>query len=149
MSRLRSLSLVFALGAAVALVFGSAGVTGVVADRGVQVSVVDDEHAYVGFDAHQINPNKATVKVANRYLHDLEVTVTAESTVSKTVRVGKEKSFSVEVSCMSDQQSLQPVVVSAIVAGTGAEFATLDRTIEVPPCADSDDADADGSDSDS
>lgn len=137
MSLLRSLSVVLAIAAAFGIVLGSAGVSGVTADRGVQVSVVDDQHAYIGFDAHQINPNKVNIKIANRYFYDLKVMVSGESTVTKIVAVGKDKSFSVKVACADNETSFQQVVVTASRLGTNDDFASLDRPLEIPPCADS------------
>lgn len=150
MSLLRSLSVVLAIAAAFSIVLGSAGVSGVTAERGVQVSVVDDQHAYIGFDAHQINPNKVTIKIANRYFYDLEVMVSAESTVTKIVAVGKEKSFSVEVQCVDNETSFQQVVVTASRLSPNEDFASLERSLEIPPCADSqNEADGSASESDS
>lgn len=135
MSLLRLLSLVFAIGAVLGLLFGSSGMTGVVADRGVTVSIVDDEYAYVGYDASNINSNNATIEITNRFLRDLDVMVSAESTVTKNVRVGQEKDFSVEVSCTVNETSRQGVIVTTSIVETNDDFASISRVIEVPPCS--------------
>lgn len=143
MSTLKLLSLVFAAAAVMGLVLGSFGVSGVSADRDVVVNVVEDDRAFIGFAAQQINPNKVTVKITNRHIRDFEVTVEAETAVTKTIAVGKAKSFSVRVACTTDAPSDQLVTVTAQLRDQTVEFATIERVIEVPPCTHGDDDDVD------
>jgi len=75
MSTLRRLGLVLALAAAAGLVFGTAGLTAMEADRGVAVNVTDDASAYLGYEpvADEVRDGESApvVEYRNRFGSDL------------------------------------------------------------------------------
>lgn len=80
MTNLKLLSVALAVAAAAALVTGSAGFSSVTADRGVSISVVEDDEALVNVEAcdTSANPNPGTqtpvkVRVTNQLPTDLTV----------------------------------------------------------------------------
>lgn len=78
MNTLRVLSTVLVLAAGIALIFGSAGFSSVAADRGVAISVVEDEHAYVGMavcdqPATNSSGHPVEIRVQNRFAADLTI----------------------------------------------------------------------------
>jgi hypothetical protein len=80
MSRLKLLSVALAVAAAAALVTGSAGFSSMSAERGVSVSVVEDDRALVNVEAchTSANPNQGNrtpvkVRVTNQLPTDLTV----------------------------------------------------------------------------
>lgn len=65
MSRYRTLLVVAGLGIALSVTLGTSGMSATEADRPVEIAVVDDEHAYVGFEqeATEINDGTATLEI--------------------------------------------------------------------------------------
>ncbi|MFB6112799.1 MAG: hypothetical protein ABEJ58_01695 [Halodesulfurarchaeum sp.] len=79
MRPLRSLSYVLAVLAVLAIVMGGLGFSSVSAERGVQVAVVDDAEAFVGYQSEDVTDVKEgetipLVKVTNRFETDVNVT---------------------------------------------------------------------------
>jgi plastocyanin len=72
------LSLALLLVASAGLVVGSSGFTNASADRSVSVQVVDDDRAFVGYQAHdrtvENGETVALVTVENRFDHPVQVT---------------------------------------------------------------------------
>lgn len=87
-STLKTLSIVFAFTAAVGMVLGTTGFAAMSADRGIEVSVVDDDSAYLAVNqtADTVPPDNETtvIELENRFGIDLD-TVTVD-----TVRVADE-----------------------------------------------------------
>ena len=76
MRTLRAASIVLAFVAATALVLGTAGFSAMSADRGLGVSIGDDESAFLGYDAltdtaHD-GESTAVVEYHNQFEHDLD-----------------------------------------------------------------------------
>jgi hypothetical protein len=117
---MRTLSLALLLVASAGLVVGSSGFTNASADRSVSVQVVDDDHAFVGYD-HQAHDQTVEsgdevtlVTVENRFDHDVHVTdVVIEDgdglvTITKTpgdIGSGDSGNIRGTVECDSDQST--------------------------------------------
>jgi len=71
MIRNRKLVLVVAAAVAVSFSLGTAGFSSASADRGIDVNVVDDQQAYLGFEQQSINTDNGTttveVTIANQF----------------------------------------------------------------------------------
>jgi plastocyanin len=115
---MRTLSLALLLVASAGLVVGSSGFTNASADRSVSVQVVDDDHAFVGYQAHDRTVDSGDtvtlVTVENRFDHDVHVTdVVIEDgdrlvTITKTPgEIGSGDSGNIRgtVACNSDQRT--------------------------------------------
>jgi uncharacterized repeat protein (TIGR01451 family) len=93
MTNLKLLSVVLAVAAAAALVTGSAGFSSVTADRGVSVSVVEDDQALVNveacYTANSSNPGNQT-PVTVRVTNQLPTDLTVESVNSEDVPNGQQ-----------------------------------------------------------
>ncbi len=144
MRALRALSLVLAFTAAVGLIFGTAGFTALEADRGVNVTVVDDEDAYLGYNetttqTSTTHNNTTTVTATveaeyrNRLTEDLTLTVTAEAnghSTEETLEIPRGEARSVEISrtCSPDEV----IVFTFDATGSGSHLSvSLERRHEV------------------
>ncbi|WP_267640724.1 hypothetical protein [Haloarchaeobius amylolyticus] len=145
MTRLKAVSIVLALAAATALVYGTVGYSSVSAERGVEVSVVGDEQALVGYHAADRTvtagtttrlvtvtdrtPVPVTVEVV-RIEHGPGVEVTSVSGPG-SVGAGKRGVVFGQVTCANETTA--DVSITVAVHGEGID-ATLDgeaRTFEV------------------
>ena len=143
MSQLTRLSVAFAVLGILLLVAGSAGFSAMSAERGVNVSVVDDEHAYVGIetvgDERTEDDRVHLLTVTNQFatgMDDVRVTVTAGNGVieaatvepeSTAVGVGEETAVTAE--CTAAQRT--GVVDLDIEGEAGGASFDLTRTVEV------------------
>ena len=78
MSVLKKLSMSLAVIAVLSLVMGGLGFSSVSAERGVDIAVVDDEHAFVGYQSEdcegvESGENITLVNVTNRFHTDVDV----------------------------------------------------------------------------
>jgi len=137
MRALRALSLVLAFTAAVGLIFGTAGFTALEADRGVNVTVVDDEDAYLGYEAETETGNNSTTVTAeyhNQFSDELTLDVTVEvdgedrKAVSVTLTEGAAERITVTESCSSGE-TVQ-FTFAATGSGSGVDV-SLERTHSV------------------
>ena len=111
-STTRALSVALAVVAAAGLIFGTGGFTAMSADRGVNVDVVDDEDAYLGYEmtteTTTVN-NSSTVTAEATYRNGFDGELTLEVTVivdgsevnseTRTLGPGSEEVISVTRSC--------------------------------------------------
>lgn len=128
MTLLRGLTLVFAFAAATMLVFGSVGFTSVAADRGVAVSVVEDDSAYVGMtvcDKPATDSDGHPVEVSIQNLFGVELTIDeVEEALDEgpdppnSVGPGTEATFTVRVANGTDEVTLHAHTTSATVEVT-------------------------------
>jgi len=82
-STLKTLSIVLAFTAAIGMVLGSAGFSATDADRGVEVSVVDDEEAYLGVETvGPVVANESSTAVVYENGFDAELTDLSVNVVS-------------------------------------------------------------------
>jgi len=141
MSALRALSIVLAFTAAVGLVFGTAGFTAMEADRGVNINVVEDEDAYLGYEATAANEtvNNSTIATVeaeyrNRFSGELtlDVTVAVDGVERRDVNVtltqGEAKRIEVTEPCSPGETVRFRFTVAG--SGPGAEV-SLERTHSV------------------
>lgn len=147
-SVLRALSILLAFTAAVGLVFGTAGFSAMDADRGLAVTVTDDERAYLGYEPvadenEAITENTSTVLVEyrNRFgvrLDSFSVDVSSEDAgAGPTVEAfgapdhldrGSAAPVSVTLECSTEQTVA--LEFEATGSGPGASI-SLDRTLNV------------------
>lgn len=128
MNLLRGLALVLAFAAATMLVFGSVGFTSVAADRGVAVSVVEDDSAYVGMSVCDVPKNESDghpVEVSIQNLFGVELTINEiEGRLAKgkeppeVVNPGHEEEFTTLVANSTDEVTLHANTTSATVEVT-------------------------------
>ena len=141
------LSLLIASVAVLSLAFGSGAFTSVSAERGVSVSVVDDENAFVGYatsDRTVSDGDRVTlVTVTNRMPGELTVTnvdisagsMSFSNVNQPTMGVGETGAIAGDVSCSAG--SSEPVHVTVTVSGTGvwakifSDSDTKEREFEV------------------
>lgn len=128
MNLLRGLALVLAFAAATMLVFGSLGFSSVAADRGVAVSVVEDDSAYVGMTvcdrpATNSSGHPVEVSIQNLFGVDLEIDE-IDGTINKipkpyrSIPSGTEASFTMRVANDTDEVTLHAHTTSATVEVT-------------------------------
>ncbi len=132
MHRQRVILFLIVTTALLALALGTSGVSSVAADRDVQVAVVDDTRAYVGFAQETETTNgttNLTVTVTNRFpdgstLTTAELTVDGESTVlvNGALEPGEPASGTVESVECGDP-------VTLLVSGDGVRI-RLERAID-------------------
>jgi hypothetical protein len=145
-SALDTLSLVLAFTAAVGLIFGTAGFTAMEAGRGVDVNVVENEDAYLGYEATAEsetvnNSTTATVEAEcrNRFSDQLTLDVTVEvdgvdrRDVSVTLTQGEAERIEATEACSSGETVRFRFTVAG--SGPGVEV-SLERTIR--SCVDAD-----------
>lgn len=126
----RQLGLIVAVLAALSMTLtGTAGFTGVEADRGVQVAVVDDDTAYLGVEQAPSNTTDGTadlnVTVTNRFPTGTELAVTVETgNHSAAVDIASGESRTVSVTSVDCDGQLA-------INGTGPAVSLhLDRPVE-------------------
>ena len=127
--------------AVIAAVVGTQAPTAVDAERGVSVTVVDDDEAYVGYEARSVTVTNTTtqtatatlVTVENRFPSSVEVTDVSVDTSSAlhidvlddtgSITPGESASIRAEIRC--DRTVDDSVPVSVTLEGEGVQ-ATLD-----------------------
>ncbi|WP_256297252.1 hypothetical protein [Haloarchaeobius salinus] len=132
MTRLKLLSAVLAVAAAAALVTGSAGFSSVTAERGVSVSVVEDDQALVNVEAcyTSANPNQGTqTPVTVRVTNQLPSALTVEHVNDVDVTDGQE-TVAPGGQVMFNQPYDSPVsAVTVELESEGGTGVTLTRTV--------------------
>jgi hypothetical protein len=156
---LRRLSIVLLLASAIVLVVGSAGFSTITADRGVNVNVVSDDHAYVGYDTEPITlrtdvngsavAQRELVTVTNRFggyenkleVVDVEYDVTGHAVsitdgsivTPEPIDPGERGSIDGEVRCHGTEPATVSVTISVEATDVSAELAgdTETREFEV------------------
>lgn len=127
MNLLRGLALVLAFAAATMLVFGSLGFSSVAADRGVAVSVVEDDSAYVGLavcDRPTTNSSGHPVEVNIQNLFGVELAIDGiDGTLDDpeppdSVAPGTEADFTMRVANGTEGVTLHAHTTSATVEVT-------------------------------
>lgn len=154
MTPLRAASLLLALVAVTAIVSGTAGFSALEADRTLEVSVTDDEHAYLGYapltDTVRAGERTPIVEYHNRFGADLDplavdVSPAApENTTAEIVAVdapnslagGATGSVSVVLTCPAETV----VRLSIEAVGDGPAGASLDRVHSVTCVPDAENA---------
>ena len=134
MSTLKTVSIVLAFTAAIGMVLGTAGFTAMNADRGIEVSVVDDESAYLAAnqttDTVPSGTHTTVIELENRFGIDLD-TVTVDD-----VRVAAENS-NVTVEAFSGPKDHEGVEageaapVTVTLSCTATESASVTLTFDV------------------
>ena len=139
-SGLRTLSILLAFTAAVGLVFGTAGFTAIDGDRGVAVSVADDENAYVGFNTTTSTENATNDTIAvveaeyqNQFSQEIELDVTVETddvikdSTFENVSTGGTVHIRAEEHCSGGSVTFT-FTATATATGDGSEIDLEDRT---------------------
>ena len=134
LSTLKTISIVLAFTAAVGLTLGTAGFSAIDADRGISVSVVEDEEAYLGvetFDPLVDGESTTMMEIENRFdaeLDEIRVT-TSESAVKEIdapdeIGIGQTVPVDVVVQCEERDQVDIEFDVTATTDGV-----TVDTTV--------------------
>lgn len=125
----RILALTLAVLAATGLLVSSVGFTSVTAERGVSVSVVDDDSAYVGYNSNDLTVSDGDrvelVTVTNRLFGELNVTEVKISADSMsftnlhypTMESGESGTIEGDVAC--EAGTTETIQVTVTVSGTG------------------------------
>lgn len=128
MNLLRGLAFVLAFAAATTLIFGALGFSSVAADRGVAVSVVEDDSAYVGMTACDRPATKSSghpIKVSIQNLFGIELVIDEiDGTLEEgpeppdSIDPGTEETFTVRVANGTEEVILHAHTTRATVEVT-------------------------------
>jgi hypothetical protein len=148
---LRRASIALMLASALALVIGSAGFSTMAADRGVNVNVVSDDHAYVGYDTEPIEVttengtgskyDENLVTVDNRFTANLDVVsvetgvstddITIDVTETPTgIEPGGDSHIEGDIDCNSDDASGTVSMTIRVETTTNSVAAELEGDTE-------------------
>lgn len=124
-------TVILAVGLLVALgaVTGAGGLSSVAAERGVQVSVADDEDAYLGFEQTARRTNgttNLTVTVTNQFPSGVELSTVDVSVADRTANLGSLDSGEAETITFEFVDCDSPITVEASGDGTAVH---LDRIV--------------------
>mgnify|MGYP005860612499 CR=1 FL=1 len=139
MSTLKTISIVLAFTAAIGMVLGTAGFSAIDADRGIEVSVVDDEEAYLApnqtADSVMNDTQTDVIEYENRFGIELDefdvedVWVVSESNVTvkdfsgpESIGAGETEPVSVTLQCSTEESVTLAFDVTA--SGDGISLST-------------------------
>ncbi|MXV60832.1 hypothetical protein GS429_01845 [Natronorubrum sp. JWXQ-INN-674] len=125
------------------LVTSSVGVSTVVLERGVEIEVVDDDAAMVGFETHEQSVSTENgseeapvdlITVTNRAERSLNLTVDESdagisTNANDSIDAGENETITADVTC--DTVGDEPSTIDLTLSGDGI---TIERTIDVTPC---------------